>query len=145
MASQGFSQKPGMDYMDTGTFAPVMHFETLRTMLALATINRMCGKWNLNGWLKEEIYMKQPSVYDNGSGCVCHLIKTLYGHKQARNEWNNKFDDTMKDLCYANTCSKYCCYVRQQGGELCNGSGKIAVIRNWHLYVSTYISVRVRV
>lgn len=121
LVAQGFSQKPGVDYMDSGTFAPVMHFETLQTMLALATINRW-DVWQmdvkgayLNGWLKEEIYMKQPAGYDDGSGCVCQLIKTLYGLKQARNEWNNEFDGTMKDLAYTNTCSKYCCYIRQQG------------------------------
>jgi hypothetical protein len=104
--------------MDSGTFAPVMRFETLRTMLALATINRwdvrpmdIKGAY-LNGWLKEEIYMKQPAGYDDGSGRVCRLIKTLYGLKQARNEWNNEFDGTMKDLAYTNTCSDYCCYIR---------------------------------
>ena len=64
LVAQGFSQKPRMDYSDTGTFAPMMCFETLRTMLALAAINgwdmrQMDVKGaDLNGWLKEEIYMK---------------------------------------------------------------------------------------
>ena len=63
--------------MDTGTIAPMMGFETLWTMLALATIN----KWDmhqmdvkgayLNGWLKEEIYMKQPARCTDRSGHVC--------------------------------------------------------------------------
>jgi hypothetical protein len=121
LVAQGFSQKPGVDYMDSGTFALVMRFETLRTMLALATINRwdmrqmdVKGTY-LNGWLKEELYMKQLPRYDNGSGRVCRLIKTLYGLKQAGNEWNNEFDGTMKDLAYTNTCSDYCCYIRRQG------------------------------
>ena len=89
-------------------------------MLALATINRwdiqqmdVKGTY-LNGWLKEEIYMKQPSGYDDRSGHVCCLIKTLYRLKQAKNEWNNEFDSTMKDLAYTNTHSNYCCYIRQQ-------------------------------
>ena len=29
LVAQGFSQKPGTDYSDNGTFAPVMRFETL--------------------------------------------------------------------------------------------------------------------
>jgi hypothetical protein len=29
LVAQGFSQKPGIDYDNNGTFAPVMHFETL--------------------------------------------------------------------------------------------------------------------
>lgn len=65
-------------------------------MLAFATINRW-DMWQmdikgtyLDGWLKEEIYMKQPAGYNNGSEHVCRLIKTLYGLKQARNERNNE-------------------------------------------------------
>ena len=92
-----------------GTFAPVMHFETLQTMLALVAIN----SWNmwqmdikgayLNGWLKEEIYIKQPAGFDDRSGQVCLLVRPLYGLKQARNEWNHEFDGAMKDLMYTNT------------------------------------------
>ena len=59
-----------------GTFAPVMCFKTLRTMLALVAINGW-DMWQmdikgtyLNGWLKEEIYMKQPAGFDDGSGQV---------------------------------------------------------------------------
>ena len=118
LVAQGFSQKPGMDYSDTGTFAPVMRFETLQTMLALAVINgwdmrQMDVKgMYLNSWLKEEIYMKQPAGFDDGTGRVCLLVRPLYGLKQARNEWNNELDGAMKDLTYRNTQSDYCCYFR---------------------------------
>ena len=109
LVAQGFSQKPGTDYSDTGTFAPMMRFETLRTMLALAVINGwdmhqmdVKGAY-LNGWLKEEIYMKQLAGFDDGTGRVCLLVRPLYGLKQAGNEWNNEFDGAMKDLTYRNT------------------------------------------
>ena len=39
LVAQGFSQKPGTDYSNDGTFAPVMRFESLRTLLALAAVN----------------------------------------------------------------------------------------------------------
>ena len=39
LVAQGFSQKPGMDYSNDGTFAPVMQFETLHTLLALRAVN----------------------------------------------------------------------------------------------------------
>jgi hypothetical protein len=39
LVAQGFSQKPGIDYNNDGTFAPVMRFETLRTLLAYSAIN----------------------------------------------------------------------------------------------------------
>ena len=41
LVAQGFSQKPGTDYNNDGTFAPVMRFETLRTLLAYAAVNKL--------------------------------------------------------------------------------------------------------
>ena len=55
LVTQGFSQKPGIDYSDNGTFTPVMQFETLRTMLAHLAINN----WKLRQLIsKEHIYME---------------------------------------------------------------------------------------
>ncbi|CAI7779133.1 unnamed protein product, partial [Closterium sp. NIES-53] len=61
----------------------------LRLLLAAATV---CG-WKveqmdvktafLYGVVDEEIYMKQPEGYDDGSGRVCRLNKAIYGLKQA--------------------------------------------------------------
>ena len=74
LVAQGFSQKPGTDYSDMGTFSPVMCFKTLQSMLALVAINgwdmqQMDVKgMYMNGWLKEEIYMKQPAGFDDRSG-----------------------------------------------------------------------------
>jgi hypothetical protein len=42
----------------------------------------------LNGKLREQVYMKQPEGYNDRTGRVCQLIKTLYGLKQAGREWN---------------------------------------------------------
>jgi hypothetical protein len=82
LVAQGFSQKPGMDYDLDGTYAPVMRLETLRVTIALSAIN----KWRsyqldvknayLNGDIDEEIYMKQPPGFNDGSGRVCKL-KTI--------------------------------------------------------------------
>ena len=46
----------------------------------------------LNRTLKERVYMQQPEGFDNRTGRVCLLIKTLYGLKQAGREWNIEFD-----------------------------------------------------
>ena len=61
LVAQGFSQKPGTDYNNDGTFAPVMHFKTLHTVLAYAAINKLKlrqfdvkGAY-LNGYLNETI------------------------------------------------------------------------------------------
>ena len=39
LVAQGFSQKPRTDYSNDGTFAPVMYFETLRTLLTFSAVN----------------------------------------------------------------------------------------------------------
>src|SRR5688572_28532001 len=89
LVAQGFSQKPGVDFSHDGTFAPVMRFETLRTGLALAAVNGwklrqfdVKGAY-LNGYLDEEIYMRQPAGFDDSTGRICRLIRSLYGLKQA--------------------------------------------------------------
>jgi len=45
----------------------------------------------LNGKLMEEIYMKQPPGFSDGSRHVCQLQQALYGLKQARYTWNCEF------------------------------------------------------
>ena len=64
LVAQGFTQVPGVDYIDT--FAPVAKFSTLRVLLAIAAshdweIHQMDVKnAYLNGKLTETIYIKQP-------------------------------------------------------------------------------------
>ena len=80
LVAQGFSQKPGINFSNDGTFAPVMRFETLRTLLAFAASK----KWDikqldvkgayLHGLLKESIFMDQPRGFDDESGHVSKLI-----------------------------------------------------------------------
>ncbi|CAI7785278.1 unnamed protein product [Closterium sp. NIES-53] len=79
--------REGIDIQEV--FARVAKFPTLRLLLAAAAV---CG-WKveqmdvktafLYGVVDEEIYMKQPEGYDDGSGLVCMLNKAIYGLKQA--------------------------------------------------------------
>jgi len=41
LMAQGFFQKPGTDYSNDGTFAPVMRFETLQTLLAYSAVHNL--------------------------------------------------------------------------------------------------------
>src|SRR5437660_12178653 len=50
----------------------------------------------LNGSLKEKIYMKQPEGYDDRTGCLCCLIKSLYDIKQAGREWNHELNKQLE-------------------------------------------------
>ena len=99
LVAQGFSQVPGIDFYDT--FAPVIRMDSLRMILAIAAQRGMTlrqydvvGAY-LNVELEEEVYMRQPPGYDDGSGRVCKLLKALYGLKQAGRQWNAHINDIM--------------------------------------------------
>jgi len=36
--------------------------------------------------------MWQPEGFDDGTGQICHLVKTLYGLKQSGHKWNTELD-----------------------------------------------------
>lgn len=98
LVAKGYSQVPGMHYNDT--FASVVRMETIRTLFALSVtenweVQQMDVKGaylNGNISISEEIYMKQPEGYDNGTEHLCYLIKSLYGLKQAGREWNHELN-----------------------------------------------------
>ena len=62
--------------------------------------------------------MQQPEGYDNGSGKVCILIKTLYGLKQSGREWNKELDTKLQDLGFNPLQSDPCAYVRKHRDNL---------------------------
>ena len=84
---RGFSQIEGVDFFET--FSPVARFDTIRALLSLAVNENLVLKQFdiktafLNSNLEEEIFMKQPAGFEDGSGRVCKLLKSLYGLKQA--------------------------------------------------------------
>ena len=49
-------------------------------------------KRGVSKWEQVNIHMCQPEGYDDGSGRVCLLTKTLYGLKQSECEWNKELD-----------------------------------------------------
>ena len=89
LVAQGFSQKFGDEYDET--FCPVVRFESVRTIIALAAqhglkLHQMdVTTAFLNGELKEEIYMKQPEgfIAKGKEHLVCKLNRSIYGLKQS--------------------------------------------------------------
>ncbi len=118
LVAQGFAQIFGLDF--TETFAPVVRLETLRILIALGVILGLdiqvadfVGAY-LNGHLQEEIYMRQPPMYDNGRGQVWRLRRTLYGLKQSGREWNTELDEKFNKLGFKRLVSDQCVYLRTQ-------------------------------
>ncbi|CAI7855134.1 unnamed protein product [Closterium sp. NIES-53] len=99
---KGFQQREGIDFQEV--FAPVAKVPMLRLLLAAAAV---CG-WKveqmdvktafLYGVVDEEIYMKQPEGYDDGSGRVCRLNKAIYGLKRAPRCWYARLVEALEAL-----------------------------------------------
>jgi hypothetical protein len=108
-------QRPGRDYDET--FSPVVRFETIRALLAMVPGKKLKVRQldvkgvYLNGKLTQSIYMEQLTGFDDGSGLVCLLVKSIYGLKQAGHIWNIEFDDTMQRHGYRPLISDPCTYI----------------------------------
>ena len=80
LVAKGYTQVQGINYKET--FSPVAHFESVRFLLPIATLN----DWEieamdvklvfLHGFLEEEIYMEQPEgfIKKGKEKKVCKLI-----------------------------------------------------------------------
>ena len=92
LVARGFSQKFGVDFEDT--FALTVRHDTLRLFLAVVCQEDLdCEQIDVNNAftesvLKENIYMQAPDGVDVPPGHVLHLLKSLYGLKQAARDWN---------------------------------------------------------
>jgi len=93
LVARGFEQRDGVDYLET--FAPVVRWETIRILVALAVhlgwpIHQLDVLTAfLNGILKEDVYMHQPPgfVKPGYEHLVCKLHRSLYGLKQSPRAW----------------------------------------------------------
>ena len=117
LVAQGYSQRPGVDYEET--FSPVVRFESLRMIAALAAqtnlqLHQMDVKTAfLNGELKETVYMKQPEGYEEKAkeDLVCKLKRSIYGLKQSPRCWNHTLDSQLKKMGFAQSNSDPCLYI----------------------------------
>jgi len=118
---KGCGQREG-EYLET--HSPVVRIESIRAILAIAVTKQLIiqqmdvkGAY-LNGILKETLYMRQPEGFEDGSGRVCHLIRTLYGLKQSGHEWNAEFDSKMRRRGYKRLRADPCVYIRSKNNVL---------------------------
>ena len=121
LVAQGFAQKQGLDYDET--FSPVVRFESLRTVIALAVQNGMkmhqmdVTTAFLNGELQEEVYMKQPEgfVAEGQEDLVCKLKRSIYGLKQSPRCWNAALDHKLKQMGFVQAKGDPCLYMASEG------------------------------
>lgn len=65
----------------------------------------------LYGELSEEIIMRQPEGFSDGTDKVCKLLKSLYGLKQAPRCWNIKFSSVLSKFGLHESDSDACLYI----------------------------------
>jgi len=98
-------------------FSPIVRLETIHAILALVPSQ----KWKvcqidvkgayLNGMLEERVYMQQPEGFEDGTGQICLLVKTLYGLKQSGRRWNIELNTKLKKHGFKCICLNPCMYV----------------------------------
>lgn len=99
LVAPGFQLREGIDYKET--FAPVISYPALRIIFILILVRTLyvhvldVKAAFLNGELKDTIYMCQPEGFDDHSGKVCKLLKSIYGLKYAPHIWYHKFTELM--------------------------------------------------
>jgi hypothetical protein len=122
LVAKGYNQVEGLDFFDT--FSPVAKITTVRTLIALASIN----SWHLHqmdvnnaflhGDLQEEVYMDVPQgVTCSKPNQVCKLIKSLYGLRQASRKWYEKLTSLLIDQGYSQSSSDYSLFILRHGSE----------------------------
>lgn len=116
---RGFTQRYGVNYFET--FSPVVKFTSIRAILAIAASKGMQIKQFdvktafLNSDLEEEVFMRQPKGYEDNSGRVCKLQKSLYGLKQASRCWNRKFTGFLRKFSFVECQADPCVFVLIKG------------------------------
>lgn len=118
LVAKRYTQQHGIDY--DWTFSPVVKYESIRTVLAIAVQQYMSmvqfdiQSAFLHGSLDTEIYMQQPPSFEVGSQHpprVFQLLKSLYGLKQSGRIWNQTFHDFLMRLDLESTEADPCVYI----------------------------------
>ncbi|CAI7877714.1 unnamed protein product [Closterium sp. NIES-53] len=119
LVAQGYTQREGEHYSET--FTPVTKATTLRVLLALAASLNLeveqldvCTAF-LYGLRMEEVHMQQPPGYDDGSGRVWKLKRTLYSLKQSPRGWYKRIDNFLLQHGFARSECDNPLYVLKEG------------------------------
>ena len=121
LVAKGFEQTEGIDYDDI--FSPVVRFESVRTVFALAAENDLhvhhmdVSNAFLNSKLDSEVFMTQPETFSNNN-LVCKLNKSIYGLKQSSECWNFNLDAFIKQQGFSQSNADACIYTKTTSSDL---------------------------
>ncbi|CAI5507066.1 unnamed protein product [Closterium sp. Naga37s-1] len=115
-------QKEKQDFNEI--FAPTAKPPTLRVLLADAAVSGKSiiqmdiSTAFLNGILEEDVYMTQPPGYEDGTGRVCKLKKSIYGLKQAPHCWYQKLAAVLEEMGFRTSSCDESLFLKGEGEKL---------------------------
>ncbi|XP_057975374.1 uncharacterized protein LOC131162792 [Malania oleifera] len=123
LVAKGFTQKNCIDYKET--FSPVSKKDSFRIIMALVAhyvleLHQMDVKTAfLNGKLDEDVYMDQPLGFtvEGKENLVCKLKNSIYGLKQASQQWYLKFNNTIGSFGFKENTVDRCIYLKISGSK----------------------------
>ncbi|CAI7847004.1 unnamed protein product [Closterium sp. NIES-54] len=119
---KGFMQKEKQDFNEI--FAPTAKPPTLRVLLADAAVSEKfiihmdISTAFLNGILEEDVYMTQPPGYEDGTGRVCKLKKSIYDLKQAPRCWYQKLAAVLEEMGFRTSSCDESLFLKGEGEKL---------------------------
>ncbi|KAK8923637.1 hypothetical protein KSP39_PZI019220 [Platanthera zijinensis] len=124
LVAKGYKQEEGIDFDQT--FAPVARLEAIRMFLSYAVyqgfkVYQMDVKSAfLNGDLKEEVYIEQPSGFVDSlkPGYVYRLSKALYGLKQAPRAWYETLSTFLIENKFSRGKIEKTLFLRESKGKI---------------------------
>ena len=113
---RGFTQNPGVDYDEV--WAPTPARATVRAVLALATATDMeihcldIKTAYLNSMMDKDVYVEQPKGSAvGGKKLVWHILRAVYGCKQAGRLWGGHFAATLVNAGAVRSAADPCLFV----------------------------------
>ena len=125
LVAQGFSQRPGIDYVET--YSPVMDAITFRFLISLAVSEELDMRLMdvitayLYGSIDSDIHMKIPEGFKlpeavstkPRSMFSIKLQKSLYGLKQSGHMWYNRLSEYLLKEGYVNNPICPCVFIKK--------------------------------
>lgn len=121
LVAVGCGQKQGIDFEES--FSPVMKWDSLRMLLALAARKNSIVKFYdvktayLNGLLNEEIYMEAPKGFELTDNKVYLIKRSIYGLPQSGRCWYKKFSEILEQASLKKLKSDPSVYMKREDDE----------------------------